>query len=202
MKVSAMPNESINRKIPTKEVQRSVWTMGWLSIFLVDNCVHIYSHFPPQFLARDDVLIFWGFLKAFPEMLNIRRIYGSTMSTTMVFLTICHTYCLPKFDHQTLNCASIRYIVSVMHCRVRRTGFAVKYASMILIPCCVVLRPVGSILAPKNLLGLLSTQPEKYEKIVKHNFVMKNKLGHFFFCFRPLEYFPGFRNYIFWWFRE
>ena len=108
-----MPNESINRKIPTKEFQRSVLTMGWFSILLVDSCVHIYSHFPPQFLVRDGVLIFRGLLKAFPQMLNIRRTYDSTMSTTMVFVTICHTYFLPKCDRQTLNCASIRYIVSV-----------------------------------------------------------------------------------------
>ena len=34
-----------------------------------------------------------------------------TMSTTMAFVGICHTSCLPKFGHQTLNCPSIRYIV-------------------------------------------------------------------------------------------
>ena len=33
------------------------------------------------------------------------------MSTTVAFVGICHTSCLPKFGHQTLNCPSIRYIV-------------------------------------------------------------------------------------------
>ena len=54
-----MRNESITRKIQAKKFQRSVRTMGWSSILLVDNCIHIYSPFPLQFLLRYDVLIFW-----------------------------------------------------------------------------------------------------------------------------------------------
>ena len=64
--VGATRNESITRKIPAKEFQRSVWTIGRSSILLVDNCVHIYSPFPPQFLVRDGVLIFWGIPQCVP----------------------------------------------------------------------------------------------------------------------------------------
>ena len=58
----------------------------------------------------------------------------------------------------------------LLHCHcVRSTDFAAKYASVIFICCCVVQRSV------------LSTPLEKYgKKIVKHNFRMKNKIGHFF----------------------
>ena len=68
---------------------------------------------------------------------------------------ICYTSCLWKFGHQTLNCPSVRYI----HCffqnlsciaGVRRTDFEAKYASMIFIDCCIINRPVGSILASKE----------------------------------------------------
>ena len=54
-----MRNESITRKIQAKKFERSVRTMWWSSILLVDNCIHIYSPFPLQFLLRDGVLIFW-----------------------------------------------------------------------------------------------------------------------------------------------
>ena len=47
----------------SQKIQRSVWAMGWSSILLVDNCVHIYSLFPPQFLVREGVLIFWRILQ-------------------------------------------------------------------------------------------------------------------------------------------
>ena len=40
--------------------------MGWSSILLVDNCVHIYSPFPLQFLVRDGVVIFWGIPQSVP----------------------------------------------------------------------------------------------------------------------------------------
>ena len=54
-----------------------------------------------------------------------------------------------------MNCPSVRYI----HCffqnlsciaGVRRTDFEAKYASMIFIDCCIINRPVGSILASKE----------------------------------------------------
>ena len=54
-----------------------------------------------------------GFLKALSQILNILRNDGWTMSTTVAFVGICHTSCLPKFGHQTLNCPYIRYIGSV-----------------------------------------------------------------------------------------
>ena len=63
-----------------------------------------------QFLVRDDVLIFWGI----PQGVSANSEYSQklcwTMSTTVAFVSICHTSCLPKFGHQTLNCPSIRYI--------------------------------------------------------------------------------------------
>ena len=50
------------------------------------------------------------FLKAFTQILNILRNYGWTILTTVAFVGICHTSCLPKFGHQRLNCPSIRCI--------------------------------------------------------------------------------------------
>ena len=64
-----------------------------------------------QFHVRDGVLISGGFLKDFPQILNIFRNYGWTISTTVAFVGIYHTSCLPKFDYQRLNCPSIMYIV-------------------------------------------------------------------------------------------
>ena len=52
-----------------------------------------------------------GFFKTFPQILNVLRNFGWTMSTTVAFVDICHTSCLPKFGHQMLNCPSNRYIV-------------------------------------------------------------------------------------------
>ena len=249
--VGATRSESITRKIPAKEFQRSVWTVGWCSILLVDSCAHIYSPFTPQcrnelrphecnvtvcvqshliliivlkkkwpddasssdgtprthfLLAKRAMGMFMGlglspeshillvdaptqvpasfatkedqmqqarvnfsimadiftkcfsfcfimislplqdlnfvskelkvmevpqnwcfqnasflwetawwfsgeFLKAFPQILNILRNYGWTMSTTSAFVGMCHISCLPKFGHQTLNRPSISYIV-------------------------------------------------------------------------------------------
>ena len=45
--VGATRGESITRKISAKGFQRSVWTMEWCSILLVDNCMQIYSPSPP-----------------------------------------------------------------------------------------------------------------------------------------------------------
>ena len=53
--VSATQNQSTTGKIPAKEFQRSVWRMGWCSILLVDNCVHIYSPLPSQ--CRNELLL-------------------------------------------------------------------------------------------------------------------------------------------------
>ena len=75
------------------------------------------------------------------------------------------------------NLATKRWIVlpsgtlflpkSFLHCRcVRRTDFAAKYASMIFMRCCLVSRPVGSILVSKE-----SPRPAVYTtwKIWKKN---------------------------------
>ena len=111
-----------------------------------------------------------------------------TMLTTVDFEGICYTSCLP-------NLATERWIVLLSgilslskslllcHC-VGRTEFVAKCTSMIFVGCCVVNRPVGSILVSKE-----SLRPAVYitwkiwKKIVKHNFGMKNKIGRFF---RPL----------------
>ena len=42
---------------------------------------------------------------------NAGNILAQLMSTTVAFVGICHTSCLQKFDHQRLNCPSIRCIV-------------------------------------------------------------------------------------------
>ena len=52
-----------------------------------------------------------GFLEEFSQILNILRNYGWKMLTILAFVGICHTFCLPKFGQETLNCFSIRYIV-------------------------------------------------------------------------------------------
>ena len=73
------------------------------------------------------------------------------------------------------SCQNLSCIASV-----RRTDFVAKYTSMIFIGCCVVNRPVGSILVSKE-----SPRPAVYttwkiwKKIVKQNFEMKNKIGRF-----------------------
>ena len=71
---------------------------------------------------------------------------------------------------------------SFLHCcRVRRTDFVAKYALIIFIGCCVVNRPVGSILVSKESpRTAVDTTWKISEKIVKQNFGMKNKIGRFF----------------------
>ena len=66
------------------------------------------------------------------------------------------------------------------HC-VRRTDFVAKYASIIFIRCCVVNRPVGSMLVSKESpRSAVCTAWKIWKKIVKHNFWMKSKIGRFF----------------------
>ena len=257
--VGATRSESITRKIPAKVFQRSVWTVGWCSILLVDSCAHIYSPFTPQcrnelrphecnvtvcvqshliliivlkkkwpddasssdgtprthfllakramgmfmglglspeshillvdaptqvlasfatkenqmqqarvnfsimadiftkcfsfcfimislplqdlnFVSKElkvmevpqnwcfqNASFLWetawwfsgGFLKAFPQILNILRNYGWTMSTTSAFVGMCHISCLPKFGHQSwivLLSATLFLPKSLLHC--------------------------------------------------------------------------------------
>ena len=69
---------------------------------------------------------------------------------------------------------------SLLHCYyVRRVGFVAKYTSMISIGCCVINRPVGSILVSKESprSAVYKTWKKWNKKIVKHNFGMKNKIG-------------------------
>ena len=83
--------------------------MGWCSILLVDICNHIYFPFPPQLLVRDDVLIFWEISQGV--------LANSKYSQKLWLIDVDHcglcghlpTSFLPKFGHETLNCASIRY---------------------------------------------------------------------------------------------
>ena len=97
---------------------------------------------------------------------------------------ICYTSCLP-------NLATKRWIVLLSgtlflpkslllcHC-VRRTDFVAKYTSMIFIGCCVVNRPVGSILVSKESpRPAVHTTWKIWKQIVKQNFEMKNKIGRF-----------------------
>ena len=63
-----------------------------------------------QFLVKDSLLIFWGIPHGFPINSEILRNYAER-STISAFFSICHTSCLPKFDHQSLNCPSTRHIV-------------------------------------------------------------------------------------------
>ena len=108
-----------------------------------------------------------------------------TMLTTVDFEGICYTSCLP-------NLATERWIVLLSgilslskslllcHC-VGRTEFVAKCTSMIFVGCCVVNRPVGSILVSKESpRTAVDTTWKISEKIVKQNFGMKNKIGRFF----------------------
>ena len=66
---------------------------------------------------------------------------------------ICHTSCLPKVGHQTLNLLLGTLLLPkslLQFCCVRRTDFVAKYASIIFIRCCVVNCPVESILVSKE----------------------------------------------------
>ena len=79
---------------------------------------------------------------------------------------------------------------SLLHCCcVRRTDFLAKYASMIFICCCILQRPVGSILVSKE-----SPRPAVYttwkiwKKIVKHNLGMKNKIVSFLWTTLYIKY--------------
>ena len=64
-----------------------------------------------QFLVRDGVLIFWGSPQGILTNCEYSQEWCWPMLTTMAFVGTCHTFCLPKFGHQVLNCPSIRYIV-------------------------------------------------------------------------------------------
>ena len=60
-----------------------------------------------QFFVKDGVLIFWGN----PHDVVVNSKYSQALCRKMNNLGLCHTSCLSKFGHQTLNCPSIRYIV-------------------------------------------------------------------------------------------
>ena len=90
------------------------------------------------------------------------------------------------------NLATKRWIVlpsdtlslpkSLLHCHcVRRTDFVTKYTSMIFIGCCVVNRPVGSILVSKeSLRPAVYTTRKMWKKFCKIQLWDKKKIGRFF----------------------
>ena len=66
---------------------------------------------------------------------------------------------------------------SLLHCRcVKRTDFVAKYASMIF---CRLLHS-KSLVSKESLRPAVYTTWKIWKKTVKHNFGMKNKIGHFF----------------------
>ena len=129
-----------------------------------------------------------GFLKAFPRILNIFKNYCWTMSTTLAFVNICHTFCLLKFGHQTLNCPSIRYIVPPKPKILRefplcqRNWFCGKvhvndFYSLLRSRASI----IGSILVSKETpRTAVCTTWKIWEKVIKHKFWMKSKLRRLF----------------------
>ena len=72
-----------------------------------------------------------------------------TMLTTVAFVGHCYTFCLKRWI--VLLSGTLFLPKSLLHCRcVRRTDFVAKYASVIFTGCCVVSRPVGSILVSRE----------------------------------------------------
>ena len=156
--------------------------MGWCSILLVDICNHIYFPFPPQLLVRDDVLIFWEISQGV--------LANSKYSQKLWLIDVDHcglcghlpTSFLPKFGHETLNCASIRY-----------TGLVKIFPALPLCQknwFCGKARLDNSYLLLRNIvsswihIGVKRISQawclhhlKKLEKIVKHNFGMKKKIG-------------------------
>ena len=94
---------------------------------------------------------------------------SQNLATKRWIVLLWHTSFLPK--------SLLHY-----HC-VRRTDFVAKYASMIFIRCCVVNRPFGCILVSKETpRPAVYTTWKVWNKIVKQNFGMKNKIGRFFWA--------------------
>ena len=60
-----------------------------------------------QFFVKNGVLIFWGN----PHDVSVNSEYSQELCRKMNDLGLCHTSCLSKFGHKTLNCPSIRYII-------------------------------------------------------------------------------------------
>ena len=85
-----------------------------------------------------------------------------------VELSFCQVHCPCKKSLLHYRCA-------------RRTDFVAKYTSMIFVGCCVVYRPVGSILVSKEShRPAVYTTRKIWKKIVKHNFgIKKQNRGHF-----------------------
>ena len=103
-----------------------------------------------------------------------------TMLTTVAFVGHCYTFCLKRWI--VLLSGTLFLPKSLLHCRcVRRTDFVAKYASVIFTGCCVVSRPVGSILVSRE-----SPRPAVYitwkiwKKNCKTTLGWKTKQGAFF----------------------
>ena len=134
-----------------------------------------------SFLWETACWVSGGFLMVYSYILNILRIFAERW-TMSAFVGICHTSCLPKFGHQTLNCPCIRYIVpakifpALPLCD--KNWFCGKVHVDNFYP--LLLSMASSwihIGVKKSLPGLLSTPPEKYgKKNLKHNFQTKNKI--------------------------
>ena len=102
----------------------------------------------------------------------------------MLFFIISWTFFTPCFAMSAFYPLDYTLLLSksLLHCLcVRRTDFVAKYSSIIFTCCCVVNRPVGSILVSKEFhRSAVYTTWETWKKIVKHNFEMKKKIGRFF----------------------
>ena len=138
-----------------------------------------------QFLVRDGVLIFWGI----PHGIPVNSEYSQELYWTLKmspFPGICHTSCLPKFGHETLNCPSIRYIVPAKifpalplcqknwFCgKVRLDDFYPLLRSIVSTWIHIDVKRISQVCCLHHLKNM-----EK--KNVKHNFGMKNKIGRFF----------------------
>ena len=128
-----------------------------------------------------------GFFKAFSQILNILRNFGWTMSTTVAFVGICHTFCLPKFGHQMFDCSSNRYIVpakispALSLCqknwfcgKVRLDYFYPLLRSMVFSWIHIGIKRISQACCLHHLKNM--------EKTLKHNFGIKNKIRRFFWA--------------------
>ena len=138
-----------------------------------------------QFHVKKSVLIFWGN----PQGVPVNSEYSQELCQMIMisaFASICHTSSLPKFGHQTLNCPSMRYIVPAkifpaLLCQ--KNWFCGKVRLDYFYR---LLRSIASTwihIGVKRISQACCLNNQKnIEKIVKHNFEMKNKIRPFFWA--------------------